>query len=41
MFPENPQDFSWSGSLLRDVANNWWSSITIKTEVKSGDSEQM
>ena len=22
-YPENAQDFSWYGSLLRDVANNW------------------
>ena len=33
-FPENPQDFSWSESLLRDVANNWWSSMVIKTDVE-------
>ena len=33
-YPENAQDFSWDGSLLRDVANNWWSSMVIKIDVE-------
>ena len=33
-FPQNRQDFSWFRSLLRDVANNWWCSIVIKTDVE-------
>ena len=33
-FPENLQDFSYSGSLLRDVPNNWVSSMVIKIEVQ-------
>ena len=32
-FLESPQDFTWSASLLRDVAINWWSSMGIKIDV--------
>ena len=33
-YPENAQDFSWYGFLLRDVANNWRSSMVITIEVE-------